>query len=60
MRSNSLHPYELVAVASAAPADGGGADLVLRLRRGDKHEELAVKVKHDGGRYGLVSFAPAH
>lgn len=62
MRSNSLHPYELVEVASATPVAGGGAaNLVLKLKRGDKHEDMAVHVEaRDGGRYSLLNFAPVH
>ena len=62
MRSNSLYPYELVEVASATPAEGGGAaNLVLKLKRGGKHEDMTVHVeRRDGGRYGLLDFAPVH
>lgn len=60
MRSNSLHPYELVAVESADELKDGAANLVLNLQRGGKHESMKVHVeKRDGGRYGLVSFVPA-
>ncbi|KAI8470357.1 MAG: cysteine proteinase inhibitor [Monoraphidium minutum] len=60
-RSNSLFPYELEGVASTAPAEGGSkADLVLKLKRGDKREQMSVVVERQGGgAYGLVSFTPA-
>lgn len=58
MRSNSLVPYVLVEVESAAPVDGG-AKLVLRLRRGDKQETMDVHVaSKPEGRFGLLSFTP--
>ena len=60
MRSNSLYPYELLTVTSAQALASGAANLVLQLKRGDKQEAVKVHVeKRDGGRYGLVNFAPA-
>ena len=59
MRSNSLIPYELVEVTSTTPVGTEGAKMVLQLKRGDKHEAMAVHVeRRDAGRYGLLSFTP--
>jgi len=60
MRSNSLYPYELVEVQSTTPTeDGNGAKMVLQLKRGDKHESLAVHVeRRDAGKFALRSFNP--
>lgn len=60
MRSNSLYPYELVEVQSTTPTeDGNGAKMVLQLKRGDKHESLAVHVeRRDVGKFALRSFNP--
>jgi hypothetical protein len=61
MRSNSLIPYELVEVKSSSALEGGAANLVLQLKRGDKHEAMNVHVEpRDGGRFGLVNFAPVN
>lgn len=61
MQSNSLYPYELIDVARSDPAaDGASAQLVLRLKRGDKTEDMAVHVeRREGGKYGLKAFSPA-
>jgi hypothetical protein len=63
-RSNSLFPYSLVEVLSATP---GGADnpdhqeLVLAVKRGDKHETFAATVKPAAdGHYSLLKFAQRH
>lgn len=61
MQSNSLVPYELEAIEAAEPAPGGGgAQLVLRLKRGARAERMAVHVERKpAGGFGLKSFAPA-
>lgn len=63
MRSNSLVPYVFESLVSAdALGDGsGGAKLVLRVKRGGKHETVAAHVEPregGGGGYRLNSFAP--
>jgi hypothetical protein len=67
-RSNSLFPYQLVEVLSAAPPASNAAnpdhqELVLAVKRGDNHEAYAVTLKPAAdGHYSLVRFAqqPQH
>lgn len=60
MRSNSLFPYQLLDVLSATPANDGSdhTELLVAVKRGDKHETFSLTVKPSADEhYGLVSFA---
>lgn len=63
-RSNSLFPYQLEEVLSAQQPNANDPDLhelLVAVKRGDKHEKFALSVKPSAdGHYSLVKFAQKH
>lgn len=63
-RSNSLFPYQLDEVLSAKQASFDNPDhqeLLVRVKRGDKHEKFTLTVKPSADdHYSLVKFAQQH
>lgn len=57
-RSNSLFPYKLHEVLQVTPKDGGAAELLLSVQRGDRIQEtFKVNVhKHSDDHFALTSF----
>lgn len=61
-RSNSLFPYQLLNVLSATPLNDGNShtDLLVEVKRGDKHEKFTLTVKPSAdSHFQLVKFAQA-